>query len=135
MLQVLVLFLGLAVQSPSRDAGALSRWEMVWSDEFDAPGIPAPSNWVYEQGFIRNHEHQYYTRSRKENARVHDGTLVIESRKEKFENPRFNSSVNNHDWRTTRKQADYTSASLITKGKASWQYGRFEVRAKLPTGR
>ena len=30
---------------------------------------------------------------------------------------------------------EYTSASLITLGKASWRYGRVEVRAKLPSGR
>jgi beta-glucanase (GH16 family) len=30
---------------------------------------------------------------------------------------------------------NYTSARLVTKGKAEWQYGKIEVRAKLPTGR
>jgi beta-glucanase (GH16 family) len=30
---------------------------------------------------------------------------------------------------------EYTSASLITKGRASWRYGRIEVRAKLPLGK
>lgn len=29
----------------------------------------------------------------------------------------------------------YTSASVTTRGLASWRYGRIEVRAKLPTGR
>ena len=29
----------------------------------------------------------------------------------------------------------HTSASLVTRGKASWTYGRIEVRAKLPGGR
>jgi beta-glucanase (GH16 family) len=135
LMQVLFLILGLAGHSPSHDAAVHGRWELVWSDEFDTPGLPDPTKWDYEEGFIRNRELQYYTRSRKENARVQDGMMVIESRKEKFENPRFNSSLKNRDWRMTRKHADYTSASLITKGKASWQYGRFEVRAKLPTGR
>jgi beta-glucanase (GH16 family) len=66
---------------------------------------------------VRNRELQYYTASREENARVEDGTLVIEARKEPYEGH------------------DYTSASLITKGKATWLYGRVEVRAKLPTGK
>src|SRR5579871_6485391 len=30
-------------------------WKLVWSDEFDRPGLPDPSKWNFEQGFIRNH--------------------------------------------------------------------------------
>ncbi|MCA6452705.1 MAG: glycoside hydrolase family 16 protein, partial [Chitinophagaceae bacterium] len=30
---------------------------------------------------------------------------------------------------------NYTSARLVTKGKAQWTYGKFEIRAKLPKGR
>ena len=29
---------------------------------------------------------------------------------------------------------NYTSARLLTKGKADWKYGKIEVRAKLPRG-
>jgi len=29
---------------------------------------------------------------------------------------------------------NYTSARLLTQGKASWTYGTFEIRAKLPKG-
>ena len=43
--------------------------------------------------------------------------LVIETRKDNFEGHPI------------------TSASLRTRGKASWLYGRIEVRAKLPTGK
>lgn len=91
-------------------------WKLVWSDEFNYTGLPDPSKWGYEVGFIRNHESQYYTSNRLENARVENGNLVIEGRQENFKN------------------AGYTSASLITLGKASWTYGRVEVRAKLPQG-
>ena len=35
---------------------------------------------------------------------------------------------------TIHTPVEYTAASLITKHKASWQYGRIEVRAKLPHG-
>jgi beta-glucanase (GH16 family) len=92
-------------------------WKLVWSDEFDKAGLPDPARWGYEKGFVRNHEKQYYTEARKENARVEGGMLIIEARKEDF------------------RDAQYTSASLKTQGKASWTYGRFEMRAKLPTGR
>lgn len=116
-------------------AGA-AEWKLVWSDEFDKPGLPDSTKWQYEEGFLRNNEAQYYTRGRPENARVENGMLVIEARKERFDNPRYQAGAAE----TTRRGrgrpfADYTSASLTTRGKASWTYGRIEVRAKLPPGR
>jgi beta-glucanase (GH16 family) len=97
-------------------------WKLVWSDEFNYQGLPDPAKWDYETGFVRNHESQFYTRSRLENARVEDGHLVIECRKENY-TPSNNVPVH------------YTAASLITLNKESWQYGRIEVRAKLPHGK
>ena len=115
---------------------AASDWKLVWSDEFDKPGLPDPAKWDYEVGFVRNNEAQYYTRQRQENARVEDGRLVIEARKEQFQNPAYNPAAKDKRvGRRSRQFADYTSASLTTRGKASWTYGRIEVRAKLPTGR
>ena len=106
-----------------------SEWKLVWSDEFNYSGLPDAKKWNYEVGFIRNRELQYYTKARKENARVENGTLVIESRKEKFKNPNYNPDTNRRGrWSRSREYADYTSASLITLGKASWCYGRIEVR-------
>jgi beta-glucanase (GH16 family) len=93
------------------------QWKLVWSDEFEYTGPPDPKKWSYEVGFVRNREAQYYTKERQENARVENGVLLIESRREEFE------------------KGKYTSASLHTKGKGEWRYGRIEVRAKLPTGR
>jgi beta-glucanase (GH16 family) len=57
------------------------------------------------------------------------------ARKERFQNPLFDAMAKQGNWRRARSHSEYTSASLITKGKASWLYGRFEIRAKLPTGR
>jgi hypothetical protein len=31
-----------------------AEWKLVWSDEFDEPGLPNPAKWDYETGFIRN---------------------------------------------------------------------------------
>ena len=97
-------------------------WKLIWSDEFDYQGLPDKTKWDYEEGFVRNNESQYYTRERLENARVEAGLLVLECRKEHF---------------TPEKHApvEYTAASLITLNKASWQYGRIEVCAKLPQGK
>jgi beta-glucanase (GH16 family) len=103
-------------------------WKLVWSDEFDKPGLPDPNKWDYEVGFIRNNELQYYTRARKENARVEGGCLVIEGRKEKY-------PIGGGKFGGANRFADYTSASLITRGKAQWTFGRIEVRAKLPQGK
>ncbi len=97
-------------------------WKLVWSDEFDSPGLPDSSKWDYEVGFIRNNERQYYTRERRENARVEAGNLILECRKEPY-TPANHATV------------EYTAASLITRNKAAWQYGRIEVRAKLPEGK
>ena len=112
-----------------------NEWSLVWSDEFDYTGPPNESKWNYEQGFVRNRELQYYTRDRKENARVENGHLVIEARKEDWPNPGYRPDSSSRRWQRSREKADYTSASLITKNKASWTYGRIEVKAKLPTGK
>ena len=117
-------------------ASTANDWKLVWSDEFDKPGSPDPAKWDYEEGFVRNHELQYYTRARSENARVVDGVLVIEARKERFKNPAYDAATKEKDsWRKTSEYAEYTSASLTTRGKAAWTYGKIEVRAKLPAGR
>jgi len=108
-------------------------WNLVWADEFDKPAQPDPAKWTYEEGFIRNNELQYYTRARRENARVENGMLVIEAAKERYRIPLDSPGSGKRN--KGREYADYTSASLTTLGKASWTYGRIEVRAKLPAGR
>ncbi len=91
-------------------------YELVWSDEFEGDSIN-PDNWTYDIGAWGwgNGEGQYYT-DRPENARVQDGILIIEARFERFEN------------------AYYTSARLKSEGLQEFQYGRFEMRAKVPEG-
>lgn len=94
-----------------------TNWKLVWSDEFDKPGLPDPAKWSYETGYERNDEKQFYTEKRLENARVEKGKLVIECRKDNFDGKPI------------------TSASLVTWKKAGWLYGRIEVKAKIPTGK
>lgn len=91
-------------------------WALVFADEFDTPGTPDPAKWTYDIGYVANEEAQYYT-SRPQNARVEDGHLVIEARKEPW------------------MGYGYTSARLKTEGLADFLYGRVEIRAELPTGR
>ena len=96
-------------------------WQLVWGDEFSQPDGSAPDStkWGYEIGNGSsgwgNNEWEYYT-SRTNNARIQNGQLVIEARKE---------SYNGYN---------YTSARMLTKGKWSWAYGRMEARIKIPRG-
>ena len=102
-------------------------YQLVWQDEFDVDGAPNPANWKFEKGFARNEEAQWY---QADNASVKDGLLVIEARKERVANPNYTGSG---DWKTSRQYAEYTSSSLLTSGLQSFQYGRFEMRARIPT--
>ena len=102
-------------------------YELVWHDEFDIDGPPNPADYNFEKGFQRNEEAQWYQSA---NATVAGGMLVIEARKETVQNPNYTGSG---DWKTTRKTAEYTSSSLTTSGHQSFQYGHFEMRARIPT--
>jgi len=103
-------------------------WRLVWADEFDSDGPPDPQNWTYEHGFVRNEELQWY---QARNASVREGILVIEARRERVPNPRH--VPGSREWSERRAHADYTSASLMTKGLHAWQFGRFEMRARIDT--
>ena len=93
--------------------------KLVWSDEFDKGSLPDTTKWKYNIGTGSNgwgnNEAEYYTKD-STNARIENGNLIIEARKE------------------SRGGKNYTSARLLTQGKATWTYGRFEIRAKLPKG-
>lgn len=93
-------------------------YQLVWSDEFDKDGLPDNTKWGYDVGGNGwgNNELQYYTNARLENARIVNGNLIIEAKKESFSG------------------RNYTSARLLTKNKAQWTYGKFDIRAKLPKG-
>ncbi len=124
----LQLFIGVwLLLSPA--TGAAQEWKLVWSDEFDVPGKPDESFWSYENGFVRNEEHQWYQPN---NAYCENGLLVIEARREKILNPDYREGSKN--WKTNREYAEYTSSCIKTIGKKEFLYGRFEVKARIPTG-
>jgi len=103
-------------------------YELVWSDEFNRDGRPDPGKWTYERGFVRNEELQWY---RSDNARCENGLLVIEGRRERKANPRYDPE--GRRWSQKRRYCEYTSASVTTKGLHNWQYGRFEMRGRIDT--
>lgn len=122
-LSVLFLFSSCSGQKPEYQTitTPTGDWELVWNDEFDYEGLPDSTKWSYDtEGNAwgwGNNEAQCYTSEDKDNAWVSNGMLTITAIKEKA------------------GDKNYTSARLITKGKGDWLYGRFEIRAKLPTGK
>ena len=100
---------------------------LVWSDEFSVDGLPDPAKWAYDTGRNKagwyNHELQYYSPERAQNAELRGGRLVITARKE--------TPSSAPDWGRQR----YTSARMLTRGKAEWTYGFFEIRARLACGK
>ena len=103
---------------PASVTAPLAPRKLVWADEFDQAGLPDSTKWGYDVGGNGwgNNELQFYTARRAENARVENGKLVIEARKENYQGK------------------NYTSARLLTRGKTTWTYGRIEAMAKLPKG-
>lgn len=104
--------LGMPIAAP---ASTNPGWNLVWSDEFDGTSLDT-SNWTYDignQGGWGNNELEYY---RPDNAVVANGYLTITAKKESYGG------------------SSYTSARIQTSRKRSFTYGKFEMRAKLPSG-
>ena len=116
--------------STINEAGGIpAGFQIAWSDEFNVDGLPDPMKWSYDtdRNFLGwyNNELQYYAAARPDNSSVANGSLVITARKENLDGAGL------ADW---GGQA-YSSARLVTRGKAQWTYGFIEIRAKLPCGR
>lgn len=90
-----------------------SKWRLVWSDEFNDKNLDTSKWTVLIRETSKHNELQYYV---PDEVFVEKGLLRIRSR------------VRNYG------SKGFTSGRLDTEGKASWVYGRFEIRAKLPWG-
>lgn len=120
-----LILVALATPAVAQDAqDAPEGYRLVWADEFSTPGLPDPANWTYDTKANRtgwyNNERQYYSADRLENARVEDGNLVIEARRETPDAPDSGGQA-------------YTSARLLSR--QSWTYGIYEIRARIPCSR
>ncbi|MBN1241150.1 MAG: glycoside hydrolase family 16 protein [Spirochaetales bacterium] len=110
----LLLSAALCFAALSAGAQELPGWSLVWSDEFDGAAIDREKwRFIVGGGGYGNNEMQWYDLA-PDNARIEEGVLVIEARKQK-----------KAGW-------PYTSAKL--ESREAWTYGRFEARAKLPVG-
>ncbi len=107
---------------PNRPPAQLER-ELVWHDEFDGDALDL-TKWGYQIGthdvyhgiesytqYWGNNEQQYYT---EDAADVADGMLSITATKEAM------------------GDRSYTSARILTRDLATFTYGYFEARIKVP---
>lgn len=94
-------------------------YKLVWNDEFDKPGLPDTMRWGYQTG---GHgwtakERQLYTEAHPDNVRIQNGTLRITAQLEE-----------------DNRRNPFSSTRLVTKKKAMFEEGYFEIRAKFPEG-
>jgi len=102
-----------------------SDWTLIWSDEFNGKNLDR-TKWDYQIGTGSqyglngwgNDELQYYT---EDNAKVKDGNLIIEVRREDKEGMKYTSS------RIRTIKDDETELFTTT-------YGKIEARIRLPEG-
>ncbi|MFI3317682.1 MAG: family 16 glycosylhydrolase [Rikenellaceae bacterium] len=85
-----------------------SKWEMVWSDEFDYENSNLEKKWISDDGRYKS---QILCTRHRENAVVEDGTLKLINKRES-RNPK----------------TEWTSGNVWTK--ETFQYGYFECRYK-----
>ncbi len=90
--------------------------KLIWQDEFSGNSLSS-ANWNYEtgrgSGGWGNNELQFY---KTQNTTVANGFLTIEAKRE------------------AEGGAQYTSSRLTTQNKFTFQYGRVDIRAKMPKG-
>src|SRR6185503_15185657 len=102
--------------------------KLIWSDEFNGKSLDM-SKWSFDTSRNKlgwfNGELQYYAADRHENLRLENGKLIIELRKDPDAISKF------ADW----GKQQYSSAKIVTKGKAAFDGGFVEVSAKLPCTR
>ncbi len=103
---------GAAPQSPAAD------WRLVWSDEFDGAALD-PAKWQAKDDTLVDYDRACITGD-PGNVFVADGSLTIRAQR--------------RQGTCGRETRPFTTAYLSTEGRRSFTYGRFELRAKSPTG-
>lgn len=96
---------------------AIGYSDLIWSDEFDGAAIDRDI-WTYDVGGggWGNGQMEYNT-ARRENSYIESGSLVLEARREFYQEATTNQ---------------FTSARMLTQGRFAFKYGTLEARIKLP---
>lgn len=89
-------------------------WELVWEDDFNGKHLDTAKWNVLLREHSKHNELQYYV---PDEVYLENGVLRIRSQVRKY------------------GSMEYTSGRINTKDKFAPVYGRFEIRAKLPTGK
>lgn len=99
---------------PQEKAESVNGWSLVWSDEFSGNSLDTGKWNVLLREQSKHNELQYYL---PDEVYIENGLLRLRSRVRKF------------------GPMEFTSGRLDTKDKFTPVYGRFEIRAKLPSGK
>ncbi|GGK94372.1 endo-1,3-beta-glucanase [Sphaerisporangium melleum] len=126
-LTVVVTLTGGLVAGTSGERAEAAIGPVTWSDEFNAAsGAPVDgTKWKFDigGGGWGNNEQQYYTDSTRNVYHDGQGHLAITARKE-----------NPAGYQCHYGTCQYTSGRILTSGKFSQAYGRFEASIKIPRG-
>lgn len=119
----------IAIGTPSDPS--IAGMNLIWQDEFNSSSLDM-SKWSYETGYYisndpnswgwGNAELQHYTTSA-QNVFIEDGKLNIRALNDPKSFPQ-----------DPNRYAQYSSGKINTKDHFTFQYGRVDIRAKLPTG-
>lgn len=98
-------------------AAGTAQSDLIWSDEFDGTEIDK-NVWTYDiGGWGWGNGQLEYNTARRENSYIENGNLVIEARREFYQEATAN---------------EFTSARMLTQGRFAFKYGTLEARIKLP---
>jgi len=103
-------------------------WKLVWHDEFSGRAL-RPGKWLVEDRstFGEGNGELACLMDRADNVVLRDGVLSLRAQRESA--PLLCGAADSR----FPQGREYSSAMISTKGKADWTYGRFEIRARLPT--
>ncbi len=109
--------LGLAERGEAQAPVKKGPWKLVFNEEFNGKAVNRKYWNVRHQDYL-SYDSAIIT-GRRDNVWTSRGLLVIQAKRE---------------WaRVGDVSRQYTTGYLDTIGKRSWKYGRFEMRAKLPS--
>ncbi|WP_305789221.1 glycoside hydrolase family 16 protein [Symbioplanes lichenis] len=112
------LVLSYKSDGPAPAPTMVAPWRLAWSDEFNGTALDA-ATWVAKDNTSVDYDRACLT-AHPDTVFVGGGVLTLRAQRRPAT--------------CGAETRGFTSAYLTTEGRKSFQYGRFEVRAKSPTG-